>query len=301
MEIVGDPAWITQGEVWEGCAGLRFNYEPFLPDGTINYDAQEQLFEVRFNMPQDYDLNTGLMDIQRTAGNGTSVSDRPDEPTQSNIYKMKTITNKFSRGQFTQEIEGVGIRFQLPSEAQSESVNQPAPAPSATASRARQGPDQSDAESARLLRQNAAARTNGRTFAQRQQDSATTMQGARKQAFGDNTASGFQRAPQLETPAAANQAPTSGGQPVGPASSSVAVASQGGASGTAVGQPVSVPVFTNRGVVNATSNEEIQGLFSQGRITAQERNQAAQGLSIKQRAANSPTTNAPPQRIVKER
>ena len=301
MEIVGDPAWITQGEVWEGCAGLRFNYEPFLPDGTINYDAQEQLFEVRFNMPQDYDLNTGLMDIQRTAGNGTSVSDRPDEPTQSNIYKMKTITNKFSRGQFTQEIEGVGIRFQLPSEAQAESVNQPTPAPSAAASRARQGPDQSDAESARLLRQNAAARTNGRTFAQRQQDAATTMQGARKQAFGDNTASGFQRAPQLESPAAANQAPTSGGQPVGPASSSVAVASQGGASGTAVGQPVSVPVFTNRGVVNATSNEEIQGLFSQGRITAQERNQAAQGLSIKQRAANSPTTNAPPQRIVKER
>ena len=301
MEIVGDPAWITQGEVWEGCAGLRFNYEPFLPDGTINYDAQEQLFEVRFNMPQDYDLNTGLMDIQRTAGNGTSSSDRPDEPTQSNIYKMKTITNKFSRGQFTQEIEGVGIRFQLPSEAQSESVNQPAPAPSATASRARQGPDQSDAETARLLRQNAAARTGGRTFAQRQQDSATTMQGARRQAFGDNTASGFQRAPQLESPAAANQAPTSGGQPVGPASSSVAVASQGGASGTAVGQPVSVPVFTNRGVVNATSNEEIQGLFSQGRITAQERSQAAQGLAIKQRAANSPTTNAPPQRIVKER
>ena len=88
---------------------------------------------------------------------------------------------------------------------------------------------------------------------------------------------------------------------MGQASSSVAVASQGGASGTAVGQPVAVPVFTNRGVVNATSNEEIQGLFSQGRITAQERNQAAQGLAIKQRAANSPTTNSPPQRIVKER
>jgi hypothetical protein len=60
-------------------------------------------------------------------------------------------------------------------------------------------------------------------------------------------------------------------------------------------------VFTNRGVVNATSNEEIQGLFNQGRITAQERSQAAQGLSIKQRAANSPTTNTAPQRIVKER
>lgn len=302
MEIVGDPAWITQGEVWEGCAGLRFNYEPFLPDGTINYDAQEQLFEVRFNMPQDYDLTTGLMDIQRTAGNGTSVSDRPDEPTQSNIYKMKTITNKFSRGQFTQEIEGVGIRFQLPSEAQSESVNQPAPAPSATASRARQGPDQSDAESARLLRQNAAARTNGRTFAQRQQDAATTMQGARRQAFGDNTASGFQRAPQLETPAAANQAPTSGGQPVGPASSAAAVASQGGASGTAVGQPVAVQAYLNNNTtVSITNQGQITALRQNGQLSGQAASAASDRLRLAQQAANSPTTNAPPQRIVKER
>jgi hypothetical protein len=302
MEIVGDPAWITQGELWEGCAGLRFNYEPFLPDGTINYDAQEQLFEVRFNMPQDYDLNTGLMDLQRTAGDGTSVSDRPDQPTQSNIYKLRTITNKFSRGQFTQEIEGVGIRFQLPSEAQAESANQPVTAPTAAATRTRQGPDQSDAESARLLRQNAAARTSGKTFAQRQQDAATTMQGARRQAFGDNTASGFQRAPQLETPAAANRSPTSGGQPVGPASSAAAVATLGGASGTEVGQPVAVRVTlnTNR-TVEVTNQEQIDGLRNNGQLSVTTANNTTVRLRQAQQAANSPTTTAAPQRIVKER
>jgi hypothetical protein len=59
-------------------------------------------------------------------------------------------------------------------------------------------------------------------------------------------------------------------------------------------------VFTNRGVVNVTSNQEIQNLFSQGRITAQERNLAAQGLAIKQRAAAAPVTNQPTQRIARE-
>jgi hypothetical protein len=253
-------------------------------------------------MPQDYDLNTGLMDLQRTAGDGTSVSDRPDQPTQSNIYKLRTITNKFSRGQFTQEIEGVGIRFQLPSEAQAESANQPVTAPTAAATRTRQGPDQSDAESARLLRQNAAARTSGKTFAQRQQDAATTMQGARKQAFGDNTASGFQRAPQLETPAAANRPPTSGGQPVGPASSAAAVATLGGASGAEVGQPVAVRVTlnTNR-TVEVTNQEQIDGLRNNGQLSVTTANNTTVRLRQAQQAANSPTTNAAPQRIVKER
>jgi len=37
----------------------------FLPDGTINYERQEALFEVGFNKPEDYDLDTGLMPIAR--------------------------------------------------------------------------------------------------------------------------------------------------------------------------------------------------------------------------------------------
>lgn len=68
MTIVGDPAWIAQGDVWSGINGpavLDPAAVAFLPDGTINYERQEALFEVGFNKPEDYDLDTGLMPIKR--------------------------------------------------------------------------------------------------------------------------------------------------------------------------------------------------------------------------------------------
>jgi len=71
MEIVGDPAWIQQGELWSGVGGAGVT-DPaavaFLPDGTINYESQEVLFEVGFNKPSDYNISTGLMEINRKVG-----------------------------------------------------------------------------------------------------------------------------------------------------------------------------------------------------------------------------------------
>lgn len=88
---------------------------------------------------------------------------------------------------------------------------------------------------------------------------------------------------------------------MGPANSGgAAVTSQGGAAGTNVGQPVTTQVFTKGGVVNVSSNEQIQALFNRGQINAQERSQAAQALNIRQNAANSPTTATPTQRIKRE-
>jgi len=63
MEIIGDPAWIQQGELWRGLA-QQFSYGPFLDDGTINYDAREAVFLVSFNQSEDYDINTGLMKVK---------------------------------------------------------------------------------------------------------------------------------------------------------------------------------------------------------------------------------------------
>jgi hypothetical protein len=63
MEIIGDPAWIQQGELWRGLAE-QFSYGPFLADGTINYDAREAVFLVSFNQSEDYDINTGLMKVK---------------------------------------------------------------------------------------------------------------------------------------------------------------------------------------------------------------------------------------------
>jgi len=68
MQIMGDPAWLQQGEIVSGVPELgQTNYGPFLPNGTINYDSREVLFEVTFNTAGDYNLETGLMDVQRRA------------------------------------------------------------------------------------------------------------------------------------------------------------------------------------------------------------------------------------------
>lgn len=65
LTIMGDPAWLQQGEIRNGVRGLdKFYYGAFLPDGSINYDSQEILFEVIFNQPSDIDLQTGLMKSQ---------------------------------------------------------------------------------------------------------------------------------------------------------------------------------------------------------------------------------------------
>ena len=69
MTVLGDPAYIQQGEIVLGIKDYPESfYGPFLPDGTINYDSREVLFEVTFNTAGDYDTETGLMDVTRRAG-----------------------------------------------------------------------------------------------------------------------------------------------------------------------------------------------------------------------------------------
>lgn len=69
MSIVGDPSWIAQGTLWSGIRSTKkpdeenvdVYFDAFLADGTINYDSREVLFEIAFNKPDDYNLQTGLM------------------------------------------------------------------------------------------------------------------------------------------------------------------------------------------------------------------------------------------------
>jgi len=68
IEIIGDPAWIYQGEMWSGVGSKSITdpeYVNFLPDGTINHESQQVLFELAWNQPADYNLDTGIMDIRR--------------------------------------------------------------------------------------------------------------------------------------------------------------------------------------------------------------------------------------------
>jgi hypothetical protein len=115
LTILGDPAWIQQGELGTGIAGPNFNYNPYLPDGTINPEGEEILFEIAWNKPVDYSLETGLIEPgQRRYGANDLVTDTGSkETTQSYIYKAVTINSTFSKGKFTQQLEGVRIMFPL--------------------------------------------------------------------------------------------------------------------------------------------------------------------------------------------
>lgn len=99
LRIVGDPAWMQQGEAATGLSSRTFDFNPFNPDGTINYDSQEIVFDVSWNRPADYNMNTGLMEVN---ANNT----KNNEPQENATYTAIKCKNIFSRGRFEQELEG---------------------------------------------------------------------------------------------------------------------------------------------------------------------------------------------------
>jgi hypothetical protein len=99
LTIVGDPAWLQQGEVATGVSSLNYNFNPFNADGGINYDAQEIIFDVQWNPGVDYDLTgTGLAN-PNVGGKAQAIY----------TYKASHVVSKFSRGKFEQELKGVFI------------------------------------------------------------------------------------------------------------------------------------------------------------------------------------------------
>lgn len=112
MTIVGDPAWLQQGEVTFGAAKDNFTFNPFLPDGTINYDAGQILFEVVFNTPSDYNPDTGLMDpTQQTKNTATQGGQSTVKKNRAFSYIATTVVSKFEKGKFTQQLNGVRVNY----------------------------------------------------------------------------------------------------------------------------------------------------------------------------------------------
>ena len=100
LTIVGDPAWLQQGEGGAGLSSLGFDFNPFNADGGINFDSQEIIFDLQWNTVADYDVNsTGLANPNKTP-NTTQAS-------QTYIYKASELTSKFSKGKFEQDLKGV--------------------------------------------------------------------------------------------------------------------------------------------------------------------------------------------------
>jgi hypothetical protein len=83
----------------------------FLPDGSIAFDNQDVLFEIAWQRPEDYDLDTGLADpysqTQKKYNNRTAL--------QSRVYLCKKVVSEFRSGAFTQTLEGALYLFPIPS------------------------------------------------------------------------------------------------------------------------------------------------------------------------------------------
>jgi hypothetical protein len=102
LKIIGDPAWIQQGSLSGGVNPEEFDGSSFLPDGTINFDAEQIMFEVQWNRPEDYNLETGLADPNANK----------KYTTVSRVYLASSCLSEFRQGKFEQTIEG--LLFLLP-------------------------------------------------------------------------------------------------------------------------------------------------------------------------------------------
>ena len=298
LTIIGDPAWIQQGEVWSGIAGLDFDYGPFLPDGTINYESQEALFEILFNKPVDYDLETGLMDPGQQNYQANRAQGRPGEAAQTYTYRLKSIVNNFSNGKFTQDLSGTIVEFPSETPANAD-AGRPSPD---TPSNTYFGPDQSDAETRRLQAGAEQARFGGKTWADRQQRAAITMREARAgRAFqGTRTvdaeplAADSLAAEGFTQPANPAEPPTSSGQPVGTSNS---LFGSYGASGINAGIPIVTYTTSTGRVITASSAADLQTAFNQGFINKVVQNELTRRLNQLQQQANNASDAGASQQI----
>ena len=116
LSIVGDPAWIQQGEAATGISSLNYSFNPFNADGGINFDAQQIVFNIQWNPGVDYDLT----------GTGLANPNVDSAPQAIYTYVASTCTSKFNKGKFEQDIQGKYISMVDPSSAgQWSSAEQP--------------------------------------------------------------------------------------------------------------------------------------------------------------------------------
>lgn len=161
LRIVGDPAWIQQGslykEVTQGTVDANSMRKGFEADGSISFDSQDILFEVVWQRPEDYDLLKGVADPYSGGYSGNTNSARA--PIQSRVYIATKVVSDFKNGGFEQTIHGSIYLLPKKGAGSSNAVNQGAASDKDTNSAFQRGPDQSSAESQRLLAAAAASKT----------------------------------------------------------------------------------------------------------------------------------------------
>lgn len=121
IKIIGDPAWIMQGTNFRAPTDEIFGGESlssgFLPDGSIAFDNQDVLYEIRWQRPEDYVLDSGLADpysqTQKKYNNRTAL--------QSRVYMCRGVVSEFNKGKFEQTLDGV--LYELPTPSKTNTVN----------------------------------------------------------------------------------------------------------------------------------------------------------------------------------
>lgn len=102
LEIIGDPAYIMQSDIFYQDHLLPENnvpLTPFLPDKSINYDYSNPIISINFRYPTDYEDN-GLMNL-------TSKKDYRASDDFSGVYRVTHVDHTFTGGQFQQRLRGV--------------------------------------------------------------------------------------------------------------------------------------------------------------------------------------------------
>jgi len=122
LQIVGDPDWMAQSEVFYSPDATGVGLGPFMYDGSVNYDASEVLFSVNYNTNVDYDLKTGIADVGHRNYGRNLGSGKGGDSRISLIYRANTITTNLSNGKFTQLLEGTLMLFPTEEQVQKEKV-----------------------------------------------------------------------------------------------------------------------------------------------------------------------------------
>ena len=115
VKIIGDPDWIQQGSLFKEIKEGENKVEVltgFAPDGSISFETGDVLFEMLWQRPEDYNIDTGLADPYSGAYSGNANTTR--EAVQSRVYQAVKVVSEFRGGKFEQTLEGTLFLFPKP-------------------------------------------------------------------------------------------------------------------------------------------------------------------------------------------
>lgn len=103
LRLLGDPAWIN-AENFTSVADISFT--PFRTDGSINFSTGPAYFTINYNLADDLNIDTGLMNIQGSAVTQNIDGTTPVGPAMSFNYTAVECRSSFRQGRFEQELVG---------------------------------------------------------------------------------------------------------------------------------------------------------------------------------------------------